>query len=93
MRCGERCLQELVDNGDIPALELNQKHTVLLREDVIDYVRTRGREQAAERKARAKRTNPPPSAEPKPHRTRSGPRRAAPPDLKAYEITTGVQPG
>lgn len=49
-RVGLECFTELATTGQIPATRLNQKHWVLLREDVIDFIRTRGREQAKARR-------------------------------------------
>lgn len=92
LRCGVRAVQDLVETGELPALELNQRHTVLLREDVIDYVRKRAREQAHERKLQhARRKAKPPVAQTSAAPAR-GRRRRPLPDLSGYEITTGVQP-
>lgn len=49
-KCGVDCMREYVDAGEIPATRLNQKHIVLLREDVIDFIRLLGRKQAEERR-------------------------------------------
>ena len=49
-KCGVECMRALVDAGEVPAARLNRKHTVLLREDVIDFLRTRARQQADERR-------------------------------------------
>lgn len=49
-RCGVDCLRQYIDAGEIPATRLNQKHMVLLREDVIDFIRVLGRKQAEERR-------------------------------------------
>lgn len=49
-KCGVDCMREYVDTGEIPATKLNQKHMVLLREDVIDFLRTKARQQAEERR-------------------------------------------
>lgn len=94
LRCGVRSVQELVDTGELPALELNQRHTVLLREDVIEYVRTQARKQATERKlmhARRK-AKPPVAIASTPEPGGRGRRRKALPDLRSYELTTGAQP-
>lgn len=56
-RCGVDCLRQYVDSGQIPAARLNQKHIVLLREDVIDFLRTKARQQAEERR-KAKERKP-----------------------------------
>lgn len=69
-KVGLECWRSLVDSGEVPAVKLNGKHTVLLREDVIDFLRTKARQQAEERrKARAR-----------PERRRRGAR----PDLAQY---------
>lgn len=94
LRCGVRSVQDLVETGDLPALELNQRHTVLLREDVIDYVRKRAREQATERKLQhaRRKAKPPAAIATTPASRSSGRRRRALPDLGSYEVTTGAQP-
>lgn len=51
MRIGLDCMDGLVANGEIYAASLNQKHCVLLREDVIEFIRERSREQAKQRRA------------------------------------------
>ena len=63
-KCGVECMKELIDTGEVYAVKLNQKHTVLLREDVIDYLRRRARTEAkARRLARqAKAPAPAPDA-------------------------------
>lgn len=83
LRLGLDATRELVDTGQLPALRLNQKHAVLLREVVLDYIREEGRRQAEERrKAAIGKSRTPkhaaPSASPRP-------RRHAVPDLRAYE--------
>lgn len=50
VRVGVEAMRDLIDSGEMPAVRLNQKHTVLLREDVIDFVRTKARQQAEERR-------------------------------------------
>ena len=85
MKCGLRAMRELVDNGDVPALQINQKHTLLLRADLISYVREQGRAQAAKRRARKAGTAAP-SPTPAPPRHRRG-SKAPKPDLDAYEAT------
>lgn len=50
LRCGCVTMRTAIDCGDLPALQLNQRHTVLLRDDVIEFVRVKAREQAKERK-------------------------------------------
>lgn len=42
-RCGLDCLREYVDAGEIPATRLDQKRTVQLREELIDFIRNLGR--------------------------------------------------
>ncbi|WP_423177435.1 MULTISPECIES: hypothetical protein [unclassified Stenotrophomonas] len=86
MRLGLEAMKELVDKGEVPAVRLNQKHTVMLREDLIDFLRSEGRRQAAERKKSAIGTrlaaNTPESV---PTRRASKSRRTKIPDLRAYE--------
>ncbi|QXQ03959.1 hypothetical protein KX724_07665 [Stenotrophomonas indicatrix] len=86
MRLGLEAMKELVDKGEIPAVRLNQKHTVMLREDLTDFLRTEGRRQAAERKevaigGQTAATSSSPSGAK--HGSRR--RRLIPPDLRAYE--------
>lgn len=86
MRLGLEAMKELVDKGEVPAVRLNQKHTVMLREDLIDFLRSEGRRQAAERKKSAvgnrAAANAPASG---PTRRASKSRRTKLPDLRAYE--------
>jgi len=86
MRLGLEAMKELVDKGEVPAVRLNQKHTVMLREDLIDFLRSEGRRQAAERKKSAigdqPAANAPASTTPK---RKGKARRISPPDLRAYE--------
>jgi hypothetical protein len=49
-RVGVECMRGLVDTGQVYAVRLNQKHCVLLREDVIDFIRQRARQQAKQRR-------------------------------------------
>lgn len=86
LRLGLEAMKDLVDKGEVPAVRLNQKHTVMLREDLIDFLRSEGRRQAAERKKSAignrPAANTPAGATP----GRKGKaRRISPPDLRAYE--------
>jgi hypothetical protein len=85
MRLGIEAMKDLVDKGQVPAVRLNQKHTVLLREDLIEFLRAEGRRQAAERKnSRDERlSSRPPAAHSNSRQGRS--RRTSPPDLRAYE--------
>lgn len=54
-KVGLECMRGYVDSGEVPAARLNQKHVVLLREDVLDFIRVLARKQAEERrKSRAK---------------------------------------
>ncbi|MGE8451721.1 MAG: hypothetical protein ACN6OP_14075 [Pseudomonadales bacterium] len=86
LRLGLEAMKDLVDKGEVPAVRLNQKHTVMLREDLIDFLRSEGRRQAAERKKLAIGTrsaaNTPESL---PTRRASKSRRTKLPDLRAYE--------
>ncbi|WP_313441836.1 hypothetical protein [Stenotrophomonas sp.] len=86
MRLGLEAMKDLVDKGEVPAVRLNQKHTVMLREDLIDFLRSEGRRQAAERKKSAIGNRPAANAlvgtTPK-RKGKAG--RISPPDLRAYE--------
>ncbi|HET6806195.1 MAG TPA: hypothetical protein VFH59_12220, partial [Frateuria sp.] len=89
MHLGLKAMKELVDSGAVPALSLNQKHTILLRDDLISYVREQGRAQAElRRKGKPAPTDALPARE-----RRRGPRKARP-DLASYEaLTKGAQRG
>ncbi len=50
LRLGVKAMKELVDHGIVPATCLNQKHTVMLREDLVIYLREEGRRQANARR-------------------------------------------
>lgn len=86
LRLGLEAMKELVDKGEVPAVRLNQKHTVMLREDLIEFLRSEGRRQAAERKksmiGNRLAANTPDSGSP---RRASKSRRTKLPDLRAYE--------
>lgn len=85
-RLGLEAMKDLVDKGEVPAVRLNQKHTVMLREDLIDFLRSEGRRQAAERKKSAIGTRPAANTpESVPTRRASKSRRTKLPDLRAYE--------
>ncbi|MGC1547445.1 MAG: hypothetical protein WA777_02855 [Rhodanobacter sp.] len=88
LHLGYEAMKALVNKGDVPALSLNQKHTVLLREDLIAYVREEGRKQAEERKMRGRRQAP--TVTPRTNQPRSRPPL---PDLTKYEITTAEPRG
>lgn len=86
MRLGLEAMKELVDKGEVPAVRLNQKHTVMLREDLIDFLRAEGRKQAAERKRSVIGARPAANAPASgPTRRASKSRRTKLPDLRAYE--------
>lgn len=86
LRLGLEAMKDLVDKGEVPAVRLNQKHTVMLREDLIDFLRSEGRRQAAERKKSAIGIQPAAnSPAPGPTRRASKSRRTRLPDLRAYE--------
>lgn len=87
LRLGYKAMKELVDSGNVPALSLNQKHTVLLRDDLITYVREQGRKQADRRRAGKL-----PVTVPATTTARRRGARVALPDLDAYELTTGGRP-
>lgn len=86
MRLGVESMKELVENGTVPAVRLNQKHTVLLREDLINYLREEGRRQAAARREavgdRPAANTPVEVQAPRPTKTR----RTKLPDLAPYEV-------
>lgn len=86
LRLGLEAMKDLVDKGEVPAVRLNQKHTVMLRDDLIDFLRSEGRRQAAERKKSANGNRPSAnSPAPGPTRRTSKARRTKLPDLRAYE--------
>ncbi|MGE8282846.1 MAG: hypothetical protein ACN6PX_03140 [Stenotrophomonas lactitubi] len=86
LRLGLEAMKDLVDKGEVPAVRLNQKHTVMLREDLIDFLRSEGRRQAAERKNSANGNRPSANSPvPGPTRRTSKARRTKLPDLRAYE--------
>lgn len=89
LHLGFKAMKALVDSGEVPALSLNQKHTIVLREDLIAYVRDEGRAQAARRRA-GKAHNPDPGLPPTRHRRGS---KTAKPNLDPYELTTSGQRG
>lgn len=56
-KVGLECMREYVESGELPAARLNKKHVVLLREDVLDFIRVLARKQAEQR--RKERAQPP----------------------------------
>jgi hypothetical protein len=86
MRVGYEAMKQLIDDGEVPAVILNQRHAVLLHSDVIAYIREQGRLQAEQRRRLAKR--------PKDRTITSraaaqrSSKRKAPPDLSSYELLT-----
>ncbi len=89
LHLGFKAMKALVDSGEVPALSLNQKHTIVLRDDLIAYVRDEGRAQAAKRRAGKARPVDPTLP---PTRHRRGNKNAKP-NLDAYELTTSGQRG
>lgn len=86
LRLGLEAMKDLVDKGEVPAVRLNQKHTVMLREDLIDFLRAEGRKQAAERRKMAVGNQARPATlESNQPRRKNRSRRVTPPDLRAYE--------
>lgn len=80
---GRDAMKELIDSGVVPAVRCNQKHTVMLREDVLAYVREEGRRQAeARRKTVTVRKAATSGPAPQPGRRR----RTRLPNLRSYEI-------
>ncbi|WP_457095869.1 hypothetical protein [Lysobacter sp. P5_B9] len=63
LRIGEEALRALVVTGQIPALSLNSRHWILLREDVIEFIRVNAQTQQDQRMARWT-NNPSCSADP-----------------------------
>ncbi|MEN5425925.1 hypothetical protein ABE522_06075 [Stenotrophomonas pennii] len=87
LRLGLEAMKALVEEGTVPAVRLNQKHTVMLREDLIEFLRAEGRRQAAERKAAIGKRPAANSAQLSPQRAKPAKaRRISPPDLAAYEV-------
>ncbi len=74
LRLGVDATRELINAGALPALSLNRKHLVILRADVISFIRDTARAQQNERKARLdvawRSAEIPPEAEFKPGRRR-----------------------
>ncbi|WP_312705033.1 hypothetical protein [Stenotrophomonas lactitubi] len=86
LRLGHEAMKDLIDRGEVPAVRLNQKHTVMLREDLIEFLRSEGRRQAAERKKSAIGTRPAANTPGSlPTRRASKSRRTELPDLRAHE--------
>ncbi|MCF3477334.1 hypothetical protein GUK69_15235 [Stenotrophomonas maltophilia] len=86
LRLGHEAMKDLIDRGEVPAVRLNQKHTVMLREDLIEFLRSEGRRQAAERKNSTVGNAPPTKfAGAGPAKRASKARRTKLPDLRAYE--------
>lgn len=82
LHLGLESMKDLIASGEVPALSLNQKHHILLRDDLIAYVREQGRKQAEHR--RNKRVLPD-VVSAVPRSTRSG--ATIRPDLSRYEST------
>ncbi len=82
LHLGLEAMKDLVREGAVPALQLNQKHTVLLRADLLAYVREEGRKQAEQRRRMRKGGNTQP-VDAASSRTRRA--RAPKPDLSRYE--------
>lgn len=85
MHLGYKAMKELVDRGEVAALSCNQKHCILLRDDLIAYVREQGRKQADKR-----RQGKPPAAAPTPPPARRRGRATPKPNLDSYEAATKV---
>lgn len=54
-KLGYEAMKDLVDRGEVPAASCNQKHTVILREDLRDWLRDLAKDQAAKRREAAKK--------------------------------------
>ncbi|WP_425493091.1 helix-turn-helix domain-containing protein [Novilysobacter antarcticus] len=52
LRMGVDATRDLITTGELPALSLNRKHLVILRDDVINFVREAAKRQQRERKDR-----------------------------------------
>jgi aspartate-semialdehyde dehydrogenase len=89
MRIGFDAMRQLVLDGHVEAVILNQKHAVLLREVVIAYIRDEGRRQAEVRRRRRIKPAHEVSTDAK-LAPRS--RRRPPPNLDGYEFTTSQMP-
>ena len=86
LRLGLEAMKDLVDKGDVPAVRLNQKHTVMLREDLIEFLKAEGRRQAEARKRSADKRRPAANFNrPLAPRPPTRQRRVSPPDLRPYE--------
>ncbi|WP_322547764.1 hypothetical protein [Stenotrophomonas geniculata] len=86
LRLGHEAMINLINRDEVPAVRLNQKHTVMLREDLIEFLRSEGRRQAAERKKSAIGMRPTANSPPLGQTRRaSNSRRIKLPDLRAYE--------
>jgi hypothetical protein len=86
MRIGYEAMKHLIDIGEVPAVILNQRHAVLLRSDVLNYIHVQGRIQAEERRRLANRPKGRTFAPQV--KARRGWHRKAVPDLSHYEIVT-----
>lgn len=93
MRLGVEAMRELVITGEVPALICNQKHAVLLRTDVLDYIRDQGRKQAEERRRKTTGKPTPERGAPAATKPRARARQQGLPDLARYELTTDAPPG
>ncbi|PMQ04224.1 hypothetical protein DyAD56_16165 [Dyella sp. AD56] len=91
LRCGVAVVREIIDTGELPALQLTQRHWVLLRDDVVDYIRSKAREQAKVRQVEhAKRNAPRPPVPAPQHKPGEVRRRKPLPDLDACDIANGI---
>ena len=93
LRCSVRAVQNLIDRSELPALEINQRSTVLLREDVIEYVRIHSRRRSQERKVEDARSKAKLQPVVPVERRRPGRKRRPFIDLDKYEalLTTSAQ--
>lgn len=92
---GYEAMKELIDAGEVPAASFNQKHTVVLLDDLRDYIRKRAREQAEDR--RRQHASTPPAAKAPQRASEAAAKPAKPakpalPDLTSYELTTSGLP-
>ncbi|MBN8921631.1 MAG: hypothetical protein BGP10_15805 [Rhodanobacter sp. 68-29] len=82
MRCGVEAVEQIIDTGALPALQINQKRTVLLRVDVLAYIAQHAREQAEQRRKQQGAKGRSTAA---PIKSRQARPRQVLPDLSRYE--------
>lgn len=88
LHIGFKAMKALVDTGEVAALSCNQKHCVMLKEDLREYVRNKGRSQQAARQRKQTVAVNQWAAEQPLRKAKK-----AMPDLRNYELTTGARKG